>query len=1231
MQSTEQGDVALSVTLDTSGLKKETEKIKKEIEAGVKSGNTEIKPQTDMKSVQEVSKSAEEASAEFQKLGDYATILSEKLKTVQEQLAAIKGTVEENSNLYSNLLAEAAKLENTLQAVRSLMGDIKNAGDLQGAANAMAETKDNTTDVAAEMDRLQAILDRNREKAAQLNEELAAQFDNDRVSYVDPKSLQYSEQALEFVKQFGEEAANAQSKTEEATGQAVKQFEGEYARFIEYIQAAEEKASEMAEVIAGLKDVGTDPEELAKMEGEYDALINKIALMRQSIQMGSTAWNEMTPDERYTNFIFKLKSQFEDLGTVIVEKVLPAIKRVIGSFAQLGKQLISTGIKSIGKLVSGFKQLIPQLNKAHGGFRLNLNTILKYVVGVRSLYALFNKFRNAVKEGVRNLAQWRDGNNQVNENLSYLITSLAQLKNQIAAAFAPIINIVVPILNTFVDSLIEAMNYLAQFIAKVTGQTSWIKATRIQKNYAESLKKTGKAAKDAAGNLAGFDDLDILNKKSGADADGGIDPNDMFEEMPIESVEENVEDWIDKLKTAWETGDFTDIGAAIGQRLLEALSDIPWSDIQEKARKLAHSIATLLNGFFETEGLGAKIGETLAQAFRTAFVFVDEFVHTLHWDSIGTFIGESLVSFIKNFPWDEAGHALGGAIVGVITTAYYTVKTFTEQGGWQELINGIITFVQSFLEEMNAVGDDGLNGWQRLGQTLYMTIHGIITSITDLINKLPINDIMDGLGQAADEANGSELINDFMNLGKAIVTAISAVLKKVPWDEVGDAIGEMLNKGIEALPELLDLAGTIVGAIADALFNAVGTVNSEHPITTDIAALIGAAMLAMKASQIAPGAVAAVKDAITYALMGGTGALALGIKVVIAVIVAKIGFDFGKWLGGVLFPDNKPFIQVTIDDLIGSPKDTFNGMKMWFKDIAEGLWETVINPLWSLITGVPSYLIDGLINGWEEEGIVNIDGAMRRMFGPFLDVCNGLIEWVKDIFGIHSPSTVMRDIAINIVEGMINGFNEMTDKVGEVWETIKNKITDVVTLIKDGVMTKIDSFKLTFLGVFVEIQSKIISIWNKIKDGIKTPLNAILSCVETMVNGFITAINKMIEAINRIGNIKVPDWAKNKLGIGDFSINISTLKEISLPRLAQGAVIPPNREFMAVLGDQRQGTNIEAPLDTITEAFADVVGSMRSTGNAVMQLDGQTFARLVVPYVMSELDRRGYNVKVLEG
>lgn len=106
-------------------------------------------------------------------------------------------------------------------------------------------------------------------------------------------------------------------------------------------------------------------------------------------------------------------------------------------------------------------------------------------------------------------------------------------------------------------------------------------------------------------------------------------------------------------------------------------------------------------------------------------------------------------------------------------------------------------------------------------------------------------------------------------------------------------------------------------------------------------------------------------------------------------------------------------------------------------------------------------------------------------------------------------------------------------------------------------------------------------------------------------------------------------------GGSSMHVSTTTVTRTRTPKLASGGVIPPNHEFMAILGDQKSGTNIEAPLDTIITAMRQALSSMNYGGGSSqtvnLQIDGQTLARLTVPYNLEELNRRGYNVDVLEG
>jgi len=105
-----------------------------------------------------------------------------------------------------------------------------------------------------------------------------------------------------------------------------------------------------------------------------------------------------------------------------------------------------------------------------------------------------------------------------------------------------------------------------------------------------------------------------------------------------------------------------------------------------------------------------------------------------------------------------------------------------------------------------------------------------------------------------------------------------------------------------------------------------------------------------------------------------------------------------------------------------------------------------------------------------------------------------------------------------------------------------------------------------------------------------------------------------------------------RLEIMHFEDNLG-MSAFRFPELATGAVIPPNNKFLAVLGDQTNGTNIETPLATMLDAFRTVMDEYMNPGvnNVTMELDGETFARLMLPKMMDEMHRQGYNTEIIEG
>jgi len=124
--------------------------------------------------------------------------------------------------------------------------------------------------------------------------------------------------------------------------------------------------------------------------------------------------------------------------------------------------------------------------------------------------------------------------------------------------------------------------------------------------------------------------------------------------------------------------------------------------------------------------------------------------------------------------------------------------------------------------------------------------------------------------------------------------------------------------------------------------------------------------------------------------------------------------------------------------------------------------------------------------------------------------------------------------------------------------------------------------------------------------------------VESLINGVIRGVNWLISQLNKI-RIDIPDDVP-LIGGTRFGIDIPSVSEVMLPRLANGAVIPPNQQFAAILGDQRSGMNVEAPLATIEKAVENAMsrmggGDIRITVESI--LDGKVIARNTVRHINS--------------
>ncbi len=171
--------------------------------------------------------------------------------------------------------------------------------------------------------------------------------------------------------------------------------------------------------------------------------------------------------------------------------------------------------------------------------------------------------------------------------------------------------------------------------------------------------------------------------------------------------------------------------------------------------------------------------------------------------------------------------------------------------------------------------------------------------------------------------------------------------------------------------------------------------------------------------------------------------------------------------------------------------------------------------------------------------------------------------------------------------------------------------------IEKGISTALKSIEKIWDIVWNGLKNTVTTIFKGIWNTIKGVINSILGGIQNMANGVINGINAVIRAMNNL-SFEIPDWVP-AMGGKRFGFNIPTLSTISLPRLAQGTVIPTGiQEYLAILGDNNRETEVVSPLSTMKEALKEAAAEMGLTGSnnstiVIKQyLDGKQIAESVV-------------------
>lgn len=346
----------------------------------------------------------------------------------------------------------------------------------------------------------------------------------------------------------------------------------------------------------------------------------------------------------------------------------------------------------------------------------------------------------------------------------------------------------------------------------------------------------------------------------------------------------------------------------------------------------------------------------------------------------------------------------------------------------------------------------------------------------------------------------------------------------------------------------------------------------------------------------------------------------LGMLAGVAALAGGLAIAFGSTAAGIaLVIGGLAMLVVGVKDVIENGFTLENTLTIIAGLLAAGLGIGLLTGSWIplLIAGIAAALValvsftghgDELINGLKE----TIDGFGKFFKGVFSGDMDMAVEGLKQIWdGLKNTWNAVIDSIRDAWNMFIEWLRGKNPELAAIFETYGKLVSDLYNSVK-----QILGGLITFIsGVFTGDWDK---AWEGVKEIFKGIWNGIVAILEGAVNLIINGINWMIRQLNKI-QIKAPDW----LGGGTIGFNIPAISTVSIPRLAQGAVIPPNREFLAVLGDQKNGTNVEAPLETIKQAVAEVLSQNGSGEEIIIKFTGDlaTLARVLTPEITRQQRR----------
>lgn len=454
-------------------------------------------------------------------------------------------------------------------------------------------------------------------------------------------------------------------------------------------------------------------------------------------------------------------------------------------------------IKSLLKLMGKLTGVTNKFNKsAHGMRKLSFARLFKEMFMFQTIMLMMNQ----AVEGFKSLVRYSD---KVNASASQLYSSLTTLRNALSTAFAPIMTAIAPALTVLIDLISKACTYIGMFVSALTGATSFVKAKKLNLDYAASLDSTTGSANKASKaidklkkTIYGYDELNVRqdntedSSSSGAGA-SGLNPEDMFETVPIEN---KISKFANKLRELFKAGDFEGIGSLLAESINGIFQKIDnaikWDNVGEKITYFVTGFTTAFNSLVSNTDWGL-IGTTIADAMNTISYSLYMLFDGIDWVSLGSGISGAINSVLKNADWES----IGQTVMAYFAILPKLIYGFISELDWAGVGTSLLEFFSGMFKDVD---------WSAVGDGISKFVTGLLEMLVTFIMGIDWGKV------------GIAIANVLSNIDWAsIISYLFIGLTELAGGLVGMLVVTIGKLGLDLLQGITDLIGDISSIFDD--------------------------------------------------------------------------------------------------------------------------------------------------------------------------------------------------------------------------------------------------------------------------------------------------------------------------------------------------------------------------------------------------------------------------------